>query len=52
MIEFTYENAVEWFDTYFEDANKNQGPLEVILNLKKYFTPDFEFVMYTAPHSP
>jgi hypothetical protein len=48
-MEVTYENILSWFDTYFEDANKNQGPLETVPNLKKYFTADFEFMMYTAP---
>ena len=48
-MEVTYENILGWFDTYFEDANKNQGPLETVVNLKKYFTSDFEFWMYTAP---
>ena len=48
-MEFSYENALKWFDTYFEDVNKNQGLLETIPNLKKYFSLDFEFMMYTAP---
>lgn len=48
-MEFDYENTVKWFDTYFEDVNKYQGMLETIPNLKKYFTSDFEFMMYTAP---
>ena len=48
-MDVTYENILGWFDTYFEDANKNQGPLETVPNLKKYFTADFEFMMYTAP---
>ncbi len=48
-MEVTYEKVTAWFDRYFEDVNTNQGPLETIPNLKKYFTPDFEFMMYTAP---
>jgi len=48
-MEVNYENILGWFDAYFEDVNKNQGPLEVVVNLKKYFTSDFEFMMYTAP---
>jgi hypothetical protein len=48
-MEVTYENLKEWFDAYFEDVNKNQGPIEVVSNLRKYFTEDFEFWMYTAP---
>ena len=48
-MEVTYENMLKWFDVYFEDVNNNQGPLEKVVNLKKYFTSDFEFMMYTAP---
>jgi hypothetical protein len=48
-MEFTYENAVRWFDSYFEACNKNQGAIETVVNLKKFFTDDFEFWMYTAP---
>jgi hypothetical protein len=48
-MEVTYKNILGWFDTYFKDVNKNQGPLERVVNLKKYFTSDFEFIMYTAP---
>jgi len=49
LMEFTYEGVSNWLDVYFEDANKNQGPLEKVVNLKKYFTEDLEFWMYTAP---
>lgn len=48
-VEFTYENVVAWFDSYFEGCNKNQGPIETVANLKQYFTDDFEFWMYTPP---
>jgi hypothetical protein len=48
----TYENIEKWFDRYFEDVRVNQGDLETVLNLKKYFTDDFELMMYTAPSSP
>lgn len=48
-MEFTYENAVAWFDSYFEGCNKNQGPIQTVANLKDYFTDDFEFWMYTPP---
>ena len=51
-MEITYENVAKWFDGYFEDVNKNQGDLEVIPNLKKYFAPDLEFIMYTIPPLP
>jgi hypothetical protein len=47
-VELTYEKATKWFDAYFEDVNKNQGSLEVVPNLKKHFTADFEFWMYTG----
>ncbi len=48
-MDVTYENLSTWLDVYFEDVNRNQGSIELVVNLKKYFTPDFEFWMYTAP---
>jgi hypothetical protein len=48
----TYENIKKWFDRYFEDVRVNQGDLETVPNLKKYFTDDFELMMYTAPSPP
>lgn len=48
-MEFTYESIQKWFDGYFEDVRKNQGDLETVRNLKKYFASDFELTMYTAP---
>jgi hypothetical protein len=49
VMELTYESLSKWFDVYFEDVNKNQGSIELVANLKKYFSADFEFWMYTAP---
>jgi hypothetical protein len=51
-MELTYENVSRWFDVYFEDVHKNQGALETVPNLKKYFTTDLELMMYTSPASP
>jgi hypothetical protein len=51
-MELTYENVSRWFDVYFEDVHKNQGDLETVPNLKKYFAPDLELMMYTSPASP
>jgi hypothetical protein len=48
-IELTYEKISKWFDVYFEQVRKNQGALETVRNLKKYFASDFEFIMNTAP---
>ena len=47
-MEFTYESAKEWFDRYFEDVNAQQGPIETVPKLKKYFAPELEFWMYTG----
>lgn len=47
-MELTYENIVKWFDTYFSDVYKYQGEISTVPYLKKYFTPDFEFCMYTS----
>ena len=51
-MEFTYENILKWFDHYFEDVRVSQGALETVRNLKKYFAPDLELMMYTAPSAP
>jgi len=51
-MNYTEESLTKWFDRYFEDVRKSQGALETVPNLKKYFTPDFELMMYTAPSPP
>jgi len=48
-MELTYESVQRWFDGYFEAVRKNQGELETVPNLKKYFASDLELTMYTAP---
>jgi hypothetical protein len=48
-MDLTDENVAKWFDAYFEEVNNSQGPIEQAVNLRKYFTPDFMFHMYTAP---
>ncbi len=47
-MEPTYEGIAEWLDGYFRDVGENQGPIETVSNLRGYFTPDFEFWMYTG----
>ena len=51
-MELTYEGILKWFKDYFEDVRKNQGAIETVRNLKKYFAPDLELLMYTSPSSP
>jgi len=51
-MELTYENILNWFDRYFEDVRKNQGDLNTVPELKKYFAPDLELMMYTSPSAP
>jgi hypothetical protein len=51
-MELTYPNVLKWFEGYFEDVRKNQGDLKSVPNLRKYFTPDLELMMYTAPSAP
>ena len=51
-MEVTYENIFKWFEGYFEDVRKSQGAIETVPNLKRYFTPDLELMMYTAPSPP
>jgi hypothetical protein len=48
-MELTYENISKWFDGYFEAVRKNQADLETVPNLRKYFAPELELAMYTAP---
>ncbi len=48
-MELSRENMEKWFDAYFEQVNGSQGSIERAVNLKKYFTPDFQFWMYTPP---
>lgn len=38
---------LEWFDQYFNDIYHCQGSLDTVPKLKKYFSPDLEFVLYT-----
>jgi len=47
-MEPTYEGIAEWLDGYFAAVNKNQGRIETVVNLREYFTSDFEFRMYTG----
>ncbi|MBN2039652.1 MAG: hypothetical protein JW864_06400 [Spirochaetes bacterium] len=51
-MEFTYENLLEWFEGYFNDVKIKQGDLESVSYLKKYFSEDFELLMYTSRTSP
>ena len=48
-MELTRENAVKWFDNYFDSFNQNAGPLETVPNMKKFFTDDFTFWPYNMP---
>ncbi len=48
-MEYNRETILKWFDVYFEQVRQNQGALETVPKLKKYFTSDFELMMYTAP---
>lgn len=50
-MEITREAVLAWFDAYFRDVDLNQGSIENVPNLTKYFAPDLEFVMHTAPPS-
>jgi hypothetical protein len=45
------DDIAKWLDLYFRDVDQNQGNIETVSNLARYFTPDLEFVMHTAPAS-
>jgi hypothetical protein len=49
FVELTYDQVAKWFDGYFEALDKYMGTLEKVPNLGRFFTPDFQFWMYTAP---
>jgi hypothetical protein len=48
-MELTYETIYKWFDLYFEQVCKSQGHLGTVPKLKKFFAPDMELTMHTAP---
>jgi hypothetical protein len=48
-MELNDKNILKWFEDYFEGVRQNQGDLETVPNLKKYFAPDLALTMYTAP---
>jgi hypothetical protein len=48
-MEITYELVSNWFDAYFEQVHKNQGLLETVRNLEKFFNSDIELRMHTGP---
>jgi hypothetical protein len=45
-MEFTHDNVIKWFDEYFKNFNRNNGDPRTIPLMKKYFTPDLQFVSY------
>ena len=45
----TREQIAGWLDGYFQAANDKQGPLESVTELRRYFSDDFQFWMYTPP---
>ena len=48
----TREEIASWLDAYFEAVNSYQGTLESVAKLRKYFSDDFEFWMYTSRNRP
>lgn len=45
----TREQIAGWLDAYFKAANDLQGPIESVAGLRKYFSDDFQFWMFTPP---
>ena len=45
----TREQIASWLDGYFQAANDKQGPLESVVELRRYFSDNFQFWMYTPP---
>jgi hypothetical protein len=48
-MEYTREQVAAWLDRYFQAANDQQGPVESVVELRKYFSDGFQFWMYTPP---
>jgi hypothetical protein len=48
-MKHTREQIAGWLDKYFEAANDKQGPVESVVELRRYFSDDFQFWMYTPP---
>ena len=51
MSNISREEISNWLDGYFADANGKQGAVESVAGLRKYFSDDFAFWMYTPPSS-
>ena len=48
----TRKEIASWLDAYFEAVNSHQGAVESVAELRKYFSDDFEFRMYTSRQRP
>ena len=44
----TRKEIARWLDAYFEAVNSHQGAVESVAELRRYFSDDFEFRMYTS----
>jgi hypothetical protein len=47
-MEFTYDNIVKWMKDYFKAYNAYAQNPETVSRMCDYFTPDVEFLPYTA----
>jgi hypothetical protein len=48
-VSINRDQIAGWLDAYFKAANDNQGPIESVAELRKYFADDFQFWMFTPP---
>jgi hypothetical protein len=48
-MDITREQIASWLDGYFAAANDKQGPVESVAELRRYFSDDFQFWMFTPP---
>jgi hypothetical protein len=46
-MELTYENMVNFMDTYFKDYNKYGGDPKTLPNMLKYYVPEIELHSFT-----
>jgi hypothetical protein len=48
-MEFTRDTITQWLEEYFNAIHKMQGPADSVQQMRKFFTPDFEFWPFNMP---
>jgi hypothetical protein len=45
---YSRKEIASWLDPYFDNVNSHQRDVESVAALRKYFSDDFDFCMYTS----